>query len=85
MCERERDTDTDTWFIVKATDPYTKGGEGGKYGRENIHTYAHSNMQSVKAIFEVTERQRNILGQKLPITPRLKKKRKCKSVSLFCT
>ena len=25
----ERDTDTDTWFIVKATDPYTNGGKGG--------------------------------------------------------
>ena len=27
--ERERETDTDTDFIVKATDPYTKGGGGG--------------------------------------------------------
>ena len=24
--ERERERETDTWFIVKATDPYTKGG-----------------------------------------------------------
>ena len=35
----ERDTDTDTWFIVKATDPYTRlelGGVGGGGGGERI-------------------------------------------------
>ena len=30
--DSETDTDTDTWFIVKATDPYTKG-------HRPIHTY----------------------------------------------
>ena len=32
--ERARDTDTDTWFIVKATDPYTRLElGGGRWGR----------------------------------------------------
>ena len=29
----ERETEKETWFIVKATDPYTRGGGGGG-GRE---------------------------------------------------
>ena len=32
MYERERDTDIDAWFSVKATDPYTRKEWGG--GRE---------------------------------------------------
>ena len=36
--ERERERETDTWFIVKATDPYTKRGGGGKYVKINIHS-----------------------------------------------
>ena len=36
MRERERETDADTWFIVKATDPYTRRELGGGGGGERI-------------------------------------------------
>ena len=39
MGEKRRDTDTDTWFIVKATDPYTRRelGGGGGGGERILH------------------------------------------------
>ena len=45
MLKRERDTDTDTWFILKATDPYTKGGGGRvniKKRKKNIASTIHN-------------------------------------------
>ena len=47
MIEADRDTDTDTWFIVKATDPFTtrkeklrgkRGGGGGAIFSLDLHS-----------------------------------------------